>query len=440
MGKPSLSIRAAEAPLGRAEKQFAATRFFRSALRTCVMQRSSGFVIKCLAVVLIGLVHQPSTVRAVTNGYITALLSSECTSVPPPPPLGQIATGPDYVIMTVADADPRDYATAQQLVTDAVFEFLMPRYCALSGSSGVGCVTNRVQWNLVTYDAGGNPTISGGPATGAGFHYCGVVHGYVTAVIRGDSGVLPPAPPVGVIAVGSDSVMMTIADGDPLDLGAAQQLATDAIFTSLMRTYCALPRGTGPGYVSGQAQWQVMTYDTNGNAKGSACAASGCGFHSCVVSNGYITALLRSDCASAPPPPPLGQIATGSNYVIMTVADADPRDFATAQQLVTDSVFESLMPMYCALDRTTNNCVTNRVQWAVETYDAGGNATISGCAASGCAAHYCSETNQSSPTLIINSAAAGRITLSWMPRTAGWVLQETLNYPAGPWSNSPTAG
>src|SRR5258708_184109 len=80
---------------------------------------------------------------------------------PSPPPLGQIAAGPDYVIMTLADANPRDWSAAQQLVTDAVFEFLMPRYCALPGSSGVGCVTNRVQWSVETYDAGGNPTISG---------------------------------------------------------------------------------------------------------------------------------------------------------------------------------------------------------------------------------------------------------------------------------------
>ena len=192
--------------------------------------------------------------------------------------------------------------------------------------------------------------------------------------------------------------------------------------------------------MSGQAQWAVATYDANGNQKASDCAASGCDLHSRVVSNGYITALLRSGCGSAPPPPPLGQIATGPDYVIMTVADADPRNFAAAQQLATDAVFESLMPLYCALPRTTNNCVTNRVQWAVETYDAGGNATISGCAASGCEPHFCSETNQSSPALIISSVRADRITLSWTPRSAGWVLQETLNYPVGPWSNSPTAG
>src|SRR5216683_8311907 len=115
----------------------------------------------------------------------------------------------------------------------------MPRDCALPGSSGLGCVTNRVQWNLVTYDAGGNPTISGGPASGASFHYCKPATGYITAVISGERAALPPPPPVGLTAVGSDCVMATIADGDPLNLGSAQQLATDAVFESLMRRYCA---------------------------------------------------------------------------------------------------------------------------------------------------------------------------------------------------------
>lgn len=48
---------------------------------------------------------------------------------------------------------------------------------------------------------------------------------------------------------------------------------------------------------------------------------------------GYITAVLRSECASAPPPP-VGEIAVGSNYVIKTVADADPLDYQWAQQLL----------------------------------------------------------------------------------------------------------
>jgi len=87
--------------------------------------------------------------------------------------VGKIAVGPDYVIMTVADGDPLDYRAAQQLVTDAIFESLMPLYCALPRHSGSGCVTNRVQWGIETYDAGGNPKESGSPASGGGFHYFG---------------------------------------------------------------------------------------------------------------------------------------------------------------------------------------------------------------------------------------------------------------------------
>jgi hypothetical protein len=49
----------------------------------------------------------------------------------------------------------------------------MPLYCALPRHSGIGCVSDRVQWNLETYDAGGNPKVSGGPASGGGFHYFG---------------------------------------------------------------------------------------------------------------------------------------------------------------------------------------------------------------------------------------------------------------------------
>ncbi len=119
--------------------------------------------------------------QTVTNGYITALLRSQCTSVPPPPPPGKIATGPDYVIMTVADGDPNDLGAAQQLVTDPVFELLMPRYCALPRNTGVGCVTNYVQWGIEIYDAGGNPRISACAASGCGFHFLAPVISGVSA-------------------------------------------------------------------------------------------------------------------------------------------------------------------------------------------------------------------------------------------------------------------
>src|SRR5258708_3197015 len=202
MGQACL-FRAVGASHGRAEKQCAAMSFVRSSLRTCVMQHSSGFVIKCLAVVLIGLVQQPSTVRAVTNGYVTAFLTSECSSAPHPPPPGEIATGPDYVIMTVADADPRDFGAAQQLVTDAVFESLMPRYCALPQNSGIGCVTNRVQWAIRTFEENENSTISGWAKGGCPFLYCSPTPEYIPAVMGGPGAALPAPPPVGLTAVGS---------------------------------------------------------------------------------------------------------------------------------------------------------------------------------------------------------------------------------------------
>src|SRR5258708_20140833 len=48
------------------------------------------------SVVTAGSNGDSATALAVTNGYITALLRSECTSAPsPPPPLGKLAVGPD---------------------------------------------------------------------------------------------------------------------------------------------------------------------------------------------------------------------------------------------------------------------------------------------------------------------------------------------------------
>jgi hypothetical protein len=75
--------------------------------------------------------------------------------------------------MTVADANPTNWQNAQQIVTDAIFESLMPLYCALPENSGVGCVTNRVQWKIITYDTNGNSMITGCAASGCQYHYCG---------------------------------------------------------------------------------------------------------------------------------------------------------------------------------------------------------------------------------------------------------------------------
>src|SRR5262249_39689736 len=147
MRKPSLLTRALEAREGRS---FIVSSCLRSIHEGQITRRLPTFDPKVLAILFIGVVLQPAAAQTVTNGFITAFLSSECSSAPVPPPSGQIATGPDYVIMTVADADPKDWATAQHLVTDAIFQSLMPRYCSLPKNSGLGCVTNRVQWAIRT--------------------------------------------------------------------------------------------------------------------------------------------------------------------------------------------------------------------------------------------------------------------------------------------------
>jgi hypothetical protein len=124
------------------------------------------------------------------------------------------------------------------------------------------------------------------------------------------------------------------------------------------------------------------------------------------ATNGYITAVLRSTCTDSPtPPPPVGGTRMGPDYVIMTVADADPMNWTNAQRLVTDAVFESLMPLYCALPKT--NCVTDSVQWNIITYDTNGNPEISGCAASGCQSHSCDGFVSSPPVVRIISPADG---------------------------------
>jgi hypothetical protein len=206
-------------------------------------------------------------------------------------------------------------------------------------------------------------------------------------MVRGSGATLPAPPPVGQVAIGSDAVIMTIADGDASNLANAQSLATDAVFESLMQRYCALPRGTGPGEAGGEPQWQVAIYDPDGSPRFSGCAASGCAVHPCRVSRGYIAAVLRSDCTASPVPPPVGQTRVGTDYVIRTIADGDPMDYSAAQQIVTDTIFQSLMPLYCGLPKV--GCVTNRVQWNLMTYDAGGNPRISGGPVSGFGYHYC---------------------------------------------------
>ena len=147
------------------------------------------------------------------------------------------------------------------------------------------------------------------------------------------------------------------------------------------------------------------------------------------ITNGYIPAVLRSGCADSPtPPPPVGETRIGTNYVIMTIADANPFNFTNAQQLATDAIFESLMPLYCALPATTNNCVTNYVQWGIITYDANGHPVSSGCAASGCQFHSDTGTPIPNriPRLTVSSAATNTF-LSWPTMESDFVLEESTN-------------
>ena len=553
--------------------------------------------------------------QSATNGYIAAVLRADCASAPPPPPLGGTNVGSNYVIMTVADADPGDFNYARQVVTDDIFELLMPLYCSLP-RGGKTCLSDNVQWSIITYDVHGNPVTSGCAASGCDFHSCtgfgsgpptidtqpaddtvnagqaakftveasgtpplsyqwffdrtneldgatnatltlaavqtnqagtyqveissasgstnsraarltvnpgpAAILGYITAALLSDCADEPPPPPVGAMAVGPNYVIMTVADADPSDFAYAQEVATDAIFESLMPLYCELERNTNT-CVSDAVQWRIIMYDANGNPMASGCAASGCEFRSCAgyesgpptivgqpgdvsvnsgqsaefsvdasgasplsyqwvfngtnvlggetnstlvltsaqtnqagtyrveISNslgstnsraatlavnpgpaatvGYITAVLRSDCANAPtPPPPVGSTIVGTNYVIMTVADADPGDFAQAQQAATDAIFESLMPLYCALPRTTKNCVSDDVQWGIITYDVNGRPLISGCAASGCESRSCAGgTPQIHLPVLTVSPPSTNVGLSWPAMDSDFVLEESSN-------------
>src|SRR2546426_1226149 len=81
-----------------------------------------------------------------------------------------------------------------RVATDAVFESLMPLYCGLPPGN---CVTNRVQWNILTYDSGGNDRMPPSSTSLANYHYFAGFNGFLTAIVRVESDVLPPLPPVG---------------------------------------------------------------------------------------------------------------------------------------------------------------------------------------------------------------------------------------------------
>ncbi len=354
---------------------------------------------------LILLIVAAGSVQPQTPGFVTALLRSECTDAPSsPPPVGQTVVGPDYVIRTVGKGDPLDIPAAQRMATDEVFESLMTLYCALPRNSGIGCVSDRVQWNILTYDAAGQWSVSAGPASGGDYHYCsgtnGAAKGYITAVLKSECTPTPSTPPpVGQIVAGADYVILTVAEGDPTDFVAARQAVSDAVFESLMPRYGALPHNTALGCLTDRVQWNVVTYDAAGHSPRSVCAASGCDFHDSPFIPGYFAALLRSECTSAPSsPPPVGQTVVGPDYVIQTVGRGDPFDFPAAQQMMPDSLFESLMTQYCALPRNKDvGCVSARVQWEIITYDGVGNMRVSGGPTSGSDYHYCSGTHGAAP-------------------------------------------
>jgi hypothetical protein len=356
-----------------------------------------------------------------TNGYITAVLRSECASGPtPPPPVGGTRVGTNYVIMTVADADPNNFQNAQQLIGDAVFESLMPLYCALPKTK-TNCVTDSVQWNIITYDVNGNPRISGGPISGDALHTC----------MGFESG-----PPVVLTQPANQSVNSGQMATFSVDAFGAAPLNYQWVFNGTN----VLAGATNAVLVLPHAQTnQAGTYQVEvSNSLGStnSLPATLTVDPGRAATNGYITAVLRSVCASAPtPPPPVGGTRVGTNYVIMTVADADPNDFQNAQQLASDAIFESLMPLYCALPKTKSNCITDSVQWNIITYGTNGNPISSGCAVSGCQLHSCADSAPQNPlpTLSILPGTT-EIGLSWPTNASDFVLEESLDlvnwYPA----------
>jgi hypothetical protein len=350
----------------------------------------------------------------VTNGYITAVLRSECANSPtPPPPVGSTVVGSNYVIMTVADASPTNFAQAQQLVTDAVFESLMPQYCNLAKTTN-NCVTDSVQWNIITYDTNGQPMISGCAVSGCQSHSCA----------GSESG-----PPLILDQPSNQSVNSGQSATFSVDASGTAPLSYQWLFDGTN----VLAGATNSTLVLPNAQtnqagsYLVLVYNALGNTNSQ--PASLTVNPGPAVTNGYLTAVLRGEYANAPtPPPPVGCAAVGSNYIIMTVADGNPSDFQQAQAVVTDAIFASLMPLYCALPETTNNCVTPSVQWNIITYDAHGHPVISGCAASGCQSHECSGGGtQTLPPMLTLSPGTNGPGLSWSTLAADFVVEESTN-------------
>ncbi len=355
-------------------------------------------------------------------GYICAVLRSGCTDSPPPPlQVGEIATGPDYVIITAGFGDPGNWPNAQQMANDAVFESIMPLYCALPKA---GCVTDSVQWNIITYGANGSPNTSGCAASGCQDHSCAGFESGPPIIVT---------PPANQSVNAGQFVVFTV------DASGAAPLNYQWLFDGTN----ALAGAKNAVLVLPYAQTtQAGTYSvevSNSLGTTNSLPATLTVNPGPAATNGYITAVLRSECTSAPsPPPPVGATNVGPDYVIMTVADADPANFQHAQQIVTDAVFESLMPLYCALPENSGvGCVTNRVQWNIITYETNGNSMISGCAASGCDYHYCGGGEDGTPWPALAIApSTNSIGLSWPDDASDFILEASSNlanwYPVDP--------
>src|ERR1035437_9544124 len=350
----------------------------------------------------------------VTNGYIAAVLRSECGNAPtPPPPVGTIGVGTNYVIMSVADADPANWPNAQQVATDAIFTLLMPLYCDLPITAS-NCITRQVQWSIITYDVNGNPVTSGCAASGCQLHSCA---GF-------ESG-----PPDILVPPSDQSVNSGQTATFSVDVSGAAPLYYQWMFDQTN----VLAGATNSTLVLPNARTnQAGTYlviISNSLGDPNSRAATLAVNPGPAATNGYITAVLRSGCANAPrPPPPVGTIRVGTNYVIMTVADADPRNWPNARQVATDAIFTLLMPLYCDLPITMSNGVTRQVQWNIITYDLNGNPVTSGCAASGCQFHSCAGgATQTLSALLKICPMSANVGLAWSTMASDFVPEQSTN-------------
>jgi hypothetical protein len=351
---------------------------------------------------------------AATNGYITAVLRTECGNAPkPPPPVGTIRVGTNYVIMTLADANPRDWTNALQLATDGAFSSLMPFYCTLPITPH-SCLTRQVQWSIITYDVNGNVVISGCAASGCQYHSC--------AGSEAGPPIILAQPADRWVNSGQTATFSVDVSGEA-PLYYQWMFDQTNVLAGATNSTLVLPNAR----TNQAGTYLAVIYNNLGGTNSRAATLTV--NPGPAATNGYITAVLRSGCANAPtPPPPVGTIRMGTNYVFMTVADADPGNWPNAQQLATDRIFSFLMPFYCAFPKTGSNCITDQVQWNIVTYDVNGNPLTSGCAASGCQFHSCAGgVTQILPAALQISLASANVGLSWSTMASDFVLEQSTN-------------